>query len=173
VQVRIDYTRPPDRVQVFEQQLVHETADCIITLLEHTPMRRTMRIDDEIALEDGSPVVWFTFPGLWHDIGRFHTADGRFTGFYANVLTPVELVSRLHWRTTDLYLDVWLPERGHARLLDEDEFEEAERAGLLPHEWASAARDEAARLLEHAARDEWPPAIVHEWTLDRARRAST
>ncbi len=43
------------------------------------------------VLEPGSPVVWFTFPGRHHDIGRFHTPDGRFTGYYANILTTVEL----------------------------------------------------------------------------------
>jgi len=172
VLVRIEYTRPPARLQVFEQQLVQQTADCIITLLEHTALGRTMRIDGEVALEDGSPVVWFTFPGEWHDIGRFHTADGRFTGYYANVLTPVEMLSPLHWRTTDLYLDVWQSADGRSSILDEDEFEEAERDRLIPAEWAQAARAEATRVWQLSQRDAWPPAIVHEWTLDRAIAAT-
>lgn len=170
--VRIDYIRPPARLQVFEQQLVHESAGCIVTLLEHTPLNRTLLIDGAAALEHGSPVVWFTFPGLWHDIGRFHTANGTFTGYYANVLTPVERLNRLHWRTTDLFLDVWQSADGHSCILDEDEFAEAEHDRLIPPEWGRAAREEANRLLELSLRGEWPPALVREWTLDRAIAAT-
>lgn len=170
MQVRIDYTRPPDRVQVFEQQLVYATDACIVTLLEHTPLGRTMLVDGEVALEDGAPVVWFTFPGVWHDIGRFHTADGRFTGCYANVLTPVEQLSPLHWRTTDLYLDVWLPQNGEARLLDEDELADAEHRQVVSSDLADTARAHAAQLLQGAHSGVWPPSIVHAWTLERARQ---
>ena len=35
-------------------------------------------------------MVWTTYRGdVWHDVGRFHLADGTFTGYYANILTPV------------------------------------------------------------------------------------
>ena len=50
-----------------------------------------MVVAGRTILEPGAPVVWFTFPGRAHDIGRFHAAGGTFTGYYANVLTPVEL----------------------------------------------------------------------------------
>ena len=61
----------------------------------------------EVALERGSDAVWFTFPGLWHDIGRFHRSDGTFTGIYANILTPPLIQPDGVWHTTDLFLDLW------------------------------------------------------------------
>jgi predicted RNA-binding protein associated with RNAse of E/G family len=46
-----------------------------------------------------------------------------FTGYYANILTPVRFHSPLDWETTDLFLDVWLDADGSATLLDEDELD--------------------------------------------------
>ena len=165
--VRIHYRRPPDREQVFDQTVLCERDDVIVTLAESMDFDPPMRVDGEVALEQGSSVVWFTFPGAWHDIGSFHRADGTFTGFYANVITPPEMEGNV-WRTTDLYLDVWLAADGTARLLDEDEFDEAVGRGLVDPETAAQARDEAARLLTEAESGSWPPPIVMEWTLERA-----
>jgi predicted RNA-binding protein associated with RNAse of E/G family len=146
---------------------------CIITLMEHTPLPGPMRIGGDVVLENGSPVVWFTFPGAWHDIGRFHDARGRFTGFYANVLTPVSGLDTNVWRTLDLFLDVWLPADGGAvRVLDDDELERAVTVGDVTAEQARRARREADTLAGAAARRAWPPPVVAAWTLERARVAA-
>lgn len=168
--VRIRYRRPPDREEIFVQQLVYRTADAVVTHLERTPLARPIVVDGETVLEDGSPAVWFTFPGEWYDIGRFHLADGTFTGTYANVLTPVRFLDPLNWETTDLFLDVWIPPDGGVRVLDRDEFEDAVRRGWLEPRDAARARREAERLAAAATRGEWPPAMVEAWTLERVRR---
>ncbi|HSJ10606.1 MAG TPA: DUF402 domain-containing protein, partial [Longimicrobiales bacterium] len=145
--VVIHYTRLPARTTIFRQRFVHRTHDCTVTLMEHTELARPVRADGRVILEPGAPVVWFTFDGAWHDIGRFHTADGRFTGFYANILTPVESIGEREWRTTDLCLDVWLDADGSVLLLDEDELAEAESRGDVDSATAGAARGEADRLI--------------------------
>lgn len=167
--VHVHYHRPPDREEVFEQRVIAWTPDCVVTLLDAARLSRPMRIDGALALEAGSPIVWFTFPGAWHDIGRFHTADGAPTGLYANVLTPVAFEAPDRWRTTDLFLDVWRDARGAVQLLDEDELAAALGAGWIDDATAAAARAEAARILDGAERGTWPPPIVDAWTLERAR----
>lgn len=122
-------------------------------------------------LEADSPVVWFTFPGLAHDIGRFHTAAGEFTGIYANILTPVVFRSETEWETTDLFLDVWIGVDSGPELLDEDELDTAVEAGWIDAAVAATARSEATRLMALAAAGHWPPAVVTEWPLDRALAA--
>ena len=168
--VRIRYLRPPDRETVYVQRLVHRAPDVLVTYVERTPLARTLVVDGEVALEPGAPAVWFTFPGAWHDIGRFHRLDGTFTGFYANVITPVEFIADDAWRTTDLFLDVWKGRSGAPRLLDEDELDEAVRNGWIGGGLEATARAEAARLLEAAARPTWPPEPVLAWTLERCRQ---
>lgn len=168
--MEIRYRRPPDREHTFTQHLVAETAEAFITLLEAAEIEEPKRLTGETILEPGSPIVWFTFPGVWHDVGRFHLADGTFTGFYANVLTPVEMHGR-GWMTTDLFLDVWRGAGGVVELLDEEEFDDAVARGWLDPETAQRARVEAERLLASARRRSWPPPLVHEWDLARARSA--
>ncbi|MDX1675962.1 MAG: DUF402 domain-containing protein [Longimicrobiales bacterium] len=143
------------------------------------------------VLEPGSPVVWFTFPGARHDIGRFHTVDGTFTGYYANILTPVDLdadppgsgsdrtaedvaapddggVGDI-WLTTDLFLDVFLDLDGEAHVLDRGELQEAVTVGWVDGTAAREAELEANRLVEAARVGAWPPPIVDAWPLDRVR----
>jgi predicted RNA-binding protein associated with RNAse of E/G family len=170
--VRIHYHRPPDREEVFEQRVIAWTPDCVVTLLERARLDRPMRIDGAVALEHGAPIVWFTFPGVWHDIGRFHTADGTPTGLYANVLAPVEFVAPDRWRTTDLFLDVWLDAAGRLHVLDEDELDAALRAGWIDEATAAAARAEAERIRADALAGTWPPPIVEDWPLERALRGN-
>lgn len=169
--VRIHYRRPPDREEIFVQRLVYREPSCVVTLLERTSLARPVRAAGRIVLEDGAPVVWFTFPGLRHDIGRFHRGDGTFTGYYANVLTPVEGLETDEWHTTDLFLDVWRGEDGAVALLDEDELTAAVERGWLGDRDADVARAEADRILAAATEGSWPPPIARHWTIERARRA--
>jgi predicted RNA-binding protein associated with RNAse of E/G family len=164
--VRIHYRRLPNREQIFDQRVVLERPDVIVTVTDPMQLDSPMLIGGQPALESGSRAVWFTFPGCWYDVGRFHLADGSFTGFYGNVLTPPRILADV-WTTTDLFLDVWLPPGGGATLLDEDELEEALARSDIDGALAQRAREEAARLLEEAASGDWPPAIVREWTLER------
>lgn len=168
--VRIHYLRPPDRVDVFEQDLIFEDSAVKITFASGIQRDDPLVIGDDVALEEGSDVVWFTFPGLWHDIARFHRADGTFTGIYANILVPCEFEPGHVWHTTDLFLDVWIPASGGgARILDEDELTEARTREWISGALADRAMAEAQDLTRRAGRAQWPPRIVGEWPLNRAR----
>lgn len=166
---------------MFRQTLVHESTGSSPALVTYAePAVGPVRVADRVVLERESPVVWFTFPGTWHDIGRFHSPDGTFTGYYANVLTPVEIKPGTGsgsedideadvWRTTDLFLDVFLAPDGAVHLLDRSEFEDAARKGWLEPATVGAAEAEAERLVRLAGSGDWPPPVVDEWPLDRAR----
>ena len=165
-EVAIHYRRPPDRIEVFRQHLLYDADDVKVTF--HTSMTGpVVRIDEFVALEEGSDVVWFTFPGRWHDVGRFHDASGAFTGLYANILTPPEITDH-RWETTDLFLDVWAPAEGTPELLDRNEFEHAVTAGWIDDATRLRALEEADHIMAGLEAGSWPPAIVQEWTRTRA-----
>ena len=165
--VKIHYQRPPGRVTVYENELVHTAPDVTITLMRATRLERPVLFDGDVILENGSPVVWFTFPDADHDIGRFHTRTGAFTGFYANILTPVEFISATEWRTTDLFLDLWIGSDGQVHILDEDELAEAARLGWIDAQTEAAARATAHRLVQRQREGTWPPPVVYDWPLER------
>ena len=164
---RIHYKRLPDHEQLFDQLVLLEREDVIVTLTDPIAIDAPMIVGGSPVLEHGSRVVWFTFPGQWHDVGRFHRADGTFTGYYANILTPPEVRGTI-WHTTDLFLDVWQPADGGVVLLDEDELAEALSHGHIDAELAARAAQEAEHLLALVASGSWPPPVVREWTLERS-----
>jgi predicted RNA-binding protein associated with RNAse of E/G family len=165
--VEIHYRRPPDRTQLFRQVVLEETPEHVVTFVDSADLRGPIRAVGKTILETGSPIVWFTFPGEWFDIGRFHLADGRFTGFYANILTPVQM--RQHrWETTDLFLDVWVDADRSVTLLDEAEFAAAVDAGWIDDTTATTAKATAETLASAARHRTWPPAVVYDWPLQRA-----
>jgi predicted RNA-binding protein associated with RNAse of E/G family len=165
--VRIHYRRLPDNVRIFNQRVVLERSDVIITLSEPLFLPDPLTAGHRVMLENGSLALWFTFPGEWHDIGLFHLADRTFTGLYANILTPPDMEGDV-WRTVDLFLDLWWPVDGELELLDEDELQHALKTGVIDERIAWYARTEADRLMELAKSGAWPPTIVREWTLQRA-----
>jgi len=185
--VHIHYHRPPDRTEVYVQALVVDDPAVKVTYQPATPIPRPVVVEGRRVLDPGAPAVWFTFPGLWHDIGRFHDARGRFTGLYANILTPCVLHPEetrlaeggsaggphapLRWDTTDLFLDVWSGADGTVRLLDEEDLEAALAAGHVTEAAAGAARQEARRILQEIRAGSWPPPVVEAWTLARVRSA--
>ena len=158
---------------MFIQRLLLDTPEVKITLAEAVPFDPPIRIEGRTALEAGSDAVWFTFPGLWHDIGRFHRADGEYTGIYANILTPPIIHPDGVWETTDLFLDVWLTPDGRLTVLDEDQLKEAEEKGWVSEEDAARARREVEWIEGEFRAGRWPPKVVREWTLDRARSVSS
>ncbi|MFO7894856.1 MAG: DUF402 domain-containing protein [Longimicrobiales bacterium] len=149
---------------------------------------RPVVVAGRTVLEPGSPVVWFTFPGAHHDIGRFHTADGAFTGYYANILTPVQrdadppppgtpAIGTVDpdrrgdvWLTTDLFLDVFVDPGTGIHVLDRDELDRAVARGWIDEPTARTAELEANRLVESARIGEWPPPVVDAWPLERVVR---
>lgn len=166
--VDIHYLRPPDDTVIYSQALVVDDASVKVTLASDLVLDQPVTIGGSIVLEAGSAAIWFTFPDTWHDIGLFHSADGTFTGTYANVITPCVFETPTRWSCTDLFIDVWIDPGGAVRILDEDELLAAERQGWVDSETAQRAREEASSLKKRAEAREWPPPVVLEWNLQRA-----
>ena len=165
--VDIHYGRLGRPEEVYRQQVLESGPGGIVTFQARTPIPAPLTVGGTTILEPGAPAIWFTFPGLWHDIGLFHRADGTCTGLYANVLTPVEFDGACSWATTDLCLDVWVPAGGGAQVLDEADLDRAEAAALIDGPLAARAREEAVALCAGHRAGTWPPPIVGEWSLER------
>ena len=149
---------------------MYATDDVRVTVSRGVKLKKPIEVDGRVALEPGSDAVWFTFPGAWHDVGRFHRADGTFTGIYTNILTPPVFESETLWRTTDLFLDVWMPVDGELQVLDREEFDDAVAAGWIDGDTRERALREVESVVRAAAAGAWPPRIVEEWSLERALR---
>jgi predicted RNA-binding protein associated with RNAse of E/G family len=162
------YHRPGKGTTIFEERLLVDRDDLKITLLERYDGRRVLA-GDTVILEPGAPIVWFVFPGAWHDVGRFHLADGTFTGWYTNLCTPVVL-DGARWSCDDLFLDLWTPAAGGPSVwLDEDEFATALATGALDSARGQRVREEQEWLKRQVAVGAWPPPATREFALADAR----
>ncbi len=166
--VEIHYRRPPDRLDVFVQDLVVDRPDCKVTLHDPATLETSLTVGDQVIYEPGAAIVWFVFPNEWHDLGRFHLKDGTFTGYYVNLITPVQ-VDGATWRMYDLCLDLWVDAGGRFQILDQGEFDEAVDRHWIDSATAERARSELARVIAGVRGGDWPPAVVREYDLARVR----
>jgi predicted RNA-binding protein associated with RNAse of E/G family len=166
--VEIHYRRPPERLDVFVQELIIDRPELKVTFQEQTPVPGALLARDRVILEPGAPVVWFIFPGQWYDLGRFHLRDGTFTGYYTNLIRP-PIIRGSTVTMQDLCLDLWIDAAGECEVLDEEEFDTAVAAGWIDRAAASRARDELERARAAARAGHWPPAVVRDYDLRRVR----
>lgn len=147
----------------FEQELLHDGPKCRVTLLPVSADLAPLKIGD-MALDRGGAVLWFLFPGTAWEVAAAYEADGELAGYYTNFIRPPRIEPG-HWEITDLFLDVWQPVDGDARLLDADDLEAAVAGGTLDAAEARAVEDEAAAVMRAAEAGRWPPRIVREYPL--------
>jgi len=166
--VKIHYRRPPDRLDVFEQELVVDRPDCKITLHDSPPPSTELTVKGRTVFEPRAPIVWFVFPGSWYDLGRFHLRDETFTGYYVNLITPPQLGAAV-WHMFDLCLDLWVSPGGECVILDRDEFDEAVDHGWIDRATAARARLELDGLIAAVDAGAWPPKVAREHDLPRVR----
>ncbi|MBI4421639.1 MAG: DUF402 domain-containing protein [Gemmatimonadetes bacterium] len=158
--VEYEYHRPGKGVTVYRHWLVVDRPDVKVLLMERYT-HPDLLIDGRVAVQHGAPIVWFVFPGAWHDVGRFQLADGAFTGWYTNLCTPCETRGR-RWSSTDLFLDLWMPANGEPRWQDEDEFQAAVTSGVLDPPLERRARAEREVIQRLLSRNAWPPPVCRE-----------
>ncbi len=161
------YSRPGKSVGTYDHQLIVDRPDLKIMLMEGYD-GEPLRIEGEAALEPGASLLWFVFPGAWHDVGRFHLADDTFTGWYTNLCTPVEMEGDT-WSSTDLFLDHWMTPDGLHVWLDEDELVGAIEAGHVSEEMQRSIEKERAFIQSNLDVGSWPPPIALEFSLEDAR----
>jgi predicted RNA-binding protein associated with RNAse of E/G family len=165
--IELEYRRPGKPATVYHEWLVLDRPDTKVLLLE--PYEgKTVTASDTVIQDTGAPIVWFVFPDRWHDVGRFHLADGSFTGWYTNFGLPHDFHGD-RWIAHDLFLDLWQPVDGAPQWLDEDELAAATARGLVDGPTLQRLRNERA-LVELALRDGvWPPPVTRDIDLNLAR----
>src|SRR5207302_11364509 len=112
--------------------------------------------------------VWFLFKNQPYDVARFYRPDGRWTGYYVDVLEPVtwhDADPTTLQPIVDLFLDLWIAPDGSFMVLDEDEFEEAATKGVLMEAQVKEAQETLHGLVSQLERKEFPPTTVVSFTL--------
>ena len=163
--IKLIYTRLPDRVSHFQQNLFYEDREVIVTTQRVKPSNPIV-IDGVTVLGDNFNVVWFIFANRWYDIGKIYNLGNQFTGYYCDIIIPMKR-TETHIEITDLFLDVWVTPDGSYQIHDEDEFEGAIQNNWIQADLAKEAREALQDLISEIESGIFPPEIVFRWGLDQ------
>ncbi|MDO8649708.1 MAG: DUF402 domain-containing protein [Candidatus Berkelbacteria bacterium] len=110
-------------------------------------LEKPWRQDNTIIALPG--YVWRTRweVGKPYIINKYLDDKGELIGIYCDITRPVEKTED-GFAFDDLYLDVWQIQGGEPVILDEEELEDAVKAGYISLEEASTARSEAEKVKE-------------------------
>lgn len=162
--ITLTYRRLPERVNYFEQNLLYEDKEVIVTTQSVTPSAPII-IDGETVLGDNFNVIWFVFTGLWYDIGKVYNLSNEWTGYYCDIILPVERTSD-KFEIVDLILDLWVSPDGTYEVQDDDEFETALENGIIDVELAEKARNALNNLINEVKTGNFPPEFVKNFSTE-------
>lgn len=161
--ITLTYKRLPDRINYFEQTLLFENDDIIITTQKIYPSSSIILNGQEV-LGDNFTAIWFVFTDLWYDIGKIYNLDSEWTGYYCDIIMPV-IRSKTKFEIVDLFLDLWISPDGCYAIQDQDEFEEAVKIGVVSDKVADKARRTMDYLIEETTKGRFPPKIVKDYVI--------
>ncbi|HXZ89498.1 MAG TPA: DUF402 domain-containing protein [Candidatus Dormibacteraeota bacterium] len=129
-------------------------------------VRNPRREFGRVIVANGYLAVWFIFRGKWYDVGKFYDRNGKFTGYYCDIIRPVARLLSATSKTsivTDLFLDLWISREGRCVVLDEDEFDRALVKHTISPTLASKARRELRALIRLAKAGGFPPKSIRRF----------
>lgn len=161
--IELIYRRLPDRVSHFQQNLLYEDNEVIVTSQQVKPSKAIV-IDGVTVLGDNFTAIWFVFANRWYDIGKIYNLNNQLTGYYCDIIMPMNR-TETHFEITDLFLDLWVSPDGRYQLHDEDEFEDAILHNWIRGDVAEQARNVLQHLITEIESSVFPPEIVFQWGL--------
>lgn len=127
----------------------------------------------EEVMAEGYTCEWFLIKGEPYDVARVYRPDGTFTGYYVDVLEPVQWdgadTGTIH-PIVDLFLDIWIAPDGSYQVLDEDEFAAAVEAHAIGIRQSTSALRVLDRLRQEIEEGIFPPRLVREFGVARGVR---
>lgn len=156
----VRFVRPREgTAQEWVHDLVHRDEEVIVSAFDFT-LEEPISVAGEVVIRDGHRGILFEFVRKNVEVVAVLTPEGRLTGYYVNVNSPPEPFDG-GYAVVDWELDVWVsPDGRRCWVLDEDEYEEAVRAGVLDRETARRARDVADGVVRSVEEGRFPPGIV-------------
>lgn len=166
--IELIYRRLPDRINYFQQNLLYEDCDAIVTSQRVKPSNPIV-IDGVTVLGDDFTAIWFVFAGKWYDIGKIYNLENEFTGYYCDIIVPMKR-TETNFEITDLFLDLWVSPDGSYQIHDEDEFESAVQQHWIQSDLAEKAKNMLQNLIDEIESSVFPPEIVFDWGLTHLNR---
>jgi GrpB-like predicted nucleotidyltransferase (UPF0157 family)/predicted RNA-binding protein associated with RNAse of E/G family len=154
-ELRLRYVRLPDRVTELRDKLVYRSRRVVVGEGRIASVHRVV-FDGEVVMAPGYQIVYFELIGKWFSVGKIRDVQGKFKGYYCDIVTPPRLLADGGLELTDLFLDLWVSPDLRYKVLDEEELEEAYRKGWIVEQLYERAKKELKRLVASVEKQEFP-----------------
>jgi hypothetical protein len=160
MEVTINFSRPGKGVTRYIEGMVNDDPIRLKTIF-YLPVEFSQKWSEEVWWQNGciprgiliGSVMKYLFYREWFSVMQLVGIDGEHLGYYVDVDTPMRMIGGEYY-LTDLFLDLWIAPDGRFIELDQDEFEQGFRKGLLTHYQYKKARQVFEKLKrEIATRD--------------------
>lgn len=139
--------------------LLYRDEEVIVSAYNFT-LDRPFSVAGTVVIRDGYRGILFELVQENREVVAVRTPNGRLTGYYVNVNSRPKTFDG-GYEVVDWELDVWVsPDAKRCWVLDQDEFEESVRTGVLDRESAARARTVTNRTVRSVREDAFPPRIV-------------
>jgi len=154
--LHLRYIRLPNQVLDIHDDLVYKSEKVIVGKGEITS-EHSVVFDGEVVLSRGFQIVYFELMGKWFTIGKIRDLQGRYTGYYCDIVTPPRLLDDGGVELTDLFLDLWVSPDLRFKVLDEEELENAFSKGWITKQLYDKAKEELEKLIHIVRQGKFPP----------------
>ncbi len=111
-------------------------------------------------MDIGFQGTFFIFCDKWFVVSKIRDLRGRHTGYYCDIVTPLKRSQEGILEVTDLFLDLWVSPELEYKVLDEDEFEQAVKNGLVNEPLREKAQATLKQLMKKVENRRFPPPLV-------------
>ena len=153
------YVRLPDNVLDLHDDLVYRSKEVIVGK-SHIRSANSVVFDGKTVLASGYQIVYFEMMRKWFSVGKIRDLDGKYTGYYCDIITPPCLLIDGVVEITDLFLDLWVSPDLRYKVLDEEELEDALEKGWIAKQLYEKSRIELEKLVTSVKRGDFPPPLV-------------
>lgn len=161
----VEYTRLPDDVVRWKQWKLHEDNDALVTAFYDGDLPRPIVAGGRTVVEGSFYGITYFLWDRWYNVIRVYDEGLEFSGYYSDVMTPVQKTWTVV-RATDLFLDLFVFPDGTYSVEDESEFERAVAKGTIDEGIQRKARETMDELVGMARAGTYPPECVRRFPTD-------
>jgi predicted RNA-binding protein associated with RNAse of E/G family len=157
--LRLLYVRLPHTISDLSNSLIYESRRIIVGISETRPSK-PIEFGGKIVMNTGFQGTFFILRGKWFVVSKIRDVQGKHTGYYCDIVTPLNRSKEGILELTDLFLDLWVSPELKYKVLDEEELEQALEKSSITKLLYKKAKSELRKLVKTVKNREFPPPLV-------------
>lgn len=122
--------RPGKPTEIWLNERIYEDEEVVISLFDFSNLKKDFVVDGKVMIDRSCRALCADFIGQPYEILVVLDKEKRLSGYYVNINRSI-VKDGNRVIVHDLFLDIWIFPDMSWKVLDEEEFEEARRAGLI------------------------------------------